>query len=155
MHLKILEINALKYMSLILLIFICTRICMASLKLELFTNPNTLLMIEEGIRGGITQISHGYAEANNKCMKNYDKNEESLFLMFLDANNLYGCPMTEKLPVGNFKWVKSTSKIDEVFTKTYDKNDDIGYFLKVDIEYPEELHDLHIDLPFVPEKNGN
>ena len=78
--------------------------------------------------------------------KNYDKNEESSFLMYLDANNLYGCPLTEKLPVGNFKWVKNTSKIYEEFTKNCDENDDIGYFLKVDIEYLEELDDLHIDL---------
>ena len=63
--------------------------------------------------------------------------------------------MTEKLPVGGFKWAKNKSKIDEEFIKNYDKNDDIGYFLKVDIEHPQELHDLHIDLPFLPEKSGN
>ena len=108
-----------------------------------------LLVIEEGIRGRITQESHGYARANNEYMKNYDKNEKSSFLMYSDANNLYGCPMTEKLPVGNFKWIKNTSKIDEEFIKNYDNNDDIGYFLKVDIEYLKEVHDLHIDLPFL------
>ena len=112
-------------------------------------------MVEEGIRRGATQASHGYAKANNKYMKNYDKNEESSFLMYLDANNLYGCPMTEKIPVGNLILVKNASKIDEKFIKNYDKNDNIGHFLKVDIEYPEQLHDLHIDLPFSPEKNEN
>ena len=70
-------------------------------------------MIEEGVRNGITQVSHGYGKANNKYMKNYDKNEESSFVMYLDANNLFGCPVTEKLPVGNFKWVKNASKIGE------------------------------------------
>ena len=125
---------------------------MTGVELELLTNTNVLLMIEVRIRGGITQVSHGYAKANNKYMKNYDKNEESPFLMYLDANNLYGCPITEKLPVGNFKWVKSTSKIDEEFIKSYDKNYNIGYFLKLGIEYLEKLYDLHIDLPFLPEK---
>ena len=109
-------------------------------------------MIEEGIRGGTTEESHGYAETNNKYMKNYDKNKKCFFLMHLDANNLHECPMTEKLPVGNFKWVKNVSKINEELIKDYDKNDDVGYFLKVDIEYHEELHDLHIDLQFLPEK---
>ena len=69
------------------------------------------LMVEEGTRGGIMQLSHGYAKANNKYMKDYNKNGESLFLMYLDPNNLYGCPMTEKLPVGNFKWVKTHLKL--------------------------------------------
>ena len=53
-----------------------------------------LLIVEQGIRGGITQVSHGYAKAYNKYMKNYDKNEESSFLMYLDTNNLYGCSLT-------------------------------------------------------------
>ena len=109
-------------------------------------------MVEEGITGGITQVSHGHAKANNKYIKNYDKNKESSFLLYLDANNLYECQVTEKLPAGGFKWVKNTSKIDEQFIKNDDENDDTGYFLKVDIEYPEELHNLHTDLPFSPEK---
>ena len=73
------------------------------LELELLTDPNMLLMFEERIRGGITQSSHRYAEANNKYMKNYDENKESSFLIYLDANNLYGCTMSQKLPVGSSK----------------------------------------------------
>ena len=75
-------------------------------ELELFTDPNILLMIEEGVRGGTTQVSHRYAEANNKYMKSYDKNKESSYLMYLDANNLYGWSMSQKQPVGIYKWVK-------------------------------------------------
>ena len=60
--------------------------------------------------------------------------------------------MIEKLPVGSFKWVKNVSRIDEEFMKNYDENSDIGYFIKVDLEYPKLLHDLHSDLPFLPEK---
>ena len=84
---------------------------MTGVELELLTDSNMLLMVEEGIRGGISQVSHGYAKANYKYMENYDKNEESSFLMYLDANNLYGYTMTEKLPVGNFKWVKTHLKL--------------------------------------------
>ena len=64
-----------------------------------------LMMFEEGTRGGIYQATYRYAEANNKYMKNYDKNKESSFLICDDANNLYGFPMCKKLPVSDFKWI--------------------------------------------------
>ena len=60
--------------------------------------------------------------------------------------------MTEKIPLGGFTSVKNVSKIDEKYIKSYDENGDIGFFLKVDFEYPKELHDLHSDLPFLLEK---
>ena len=63
--------------------------------------------------------------------------------------------MTGVLPVGGFKWIKNASKMSEEDIKNYDENSSIGFFLKVDFEYPKELHDLHSDLPFLPEKNGN
>ena len=130
--------------------YACIKITVV--KLELITDINMLLMIESGIRGGVCHVIQRYAEANNKYMDNYDENKELSFLSYLDANNLYGYSMIEKLPVGGFKWVKNVFKIDEEFIKNYDKNSDIGYFLKVDIEHPKELHDLHSDLSFLPEK---
>ena len=62
-----------------------------------------LLMFEEGIRGGTCQTIQRYAEANNKYMKNYKKNKPSSYLMYLDANNLYGWAMCKKLPVAEFE----------------------------------------------------
>ena len=87
-------------------------------------------------------------------MKNYDKNMESSYLEYLDANNLYGWAMSQKLPVDNFKWIAKDdiSKFDENFIKNYDENSDKGYILEVDAEYPENIHKLHSDLPFLPEK---
>ena len=106
----------------------CLKI--TGVKLGLITDINVLLMIENAMRGGVCHVIRSYAEVNNKYMDNYDENKESSFLPYLDVNNLYRCPMTEKLPVGRFKWVKNVSKIDEVFIKNYDENSDIGLFLK-------------------------
>ena len=65
-----------------------------------------ILMIEKGIRGGICQATYSYAKANNKYIKNYNKNIESSYIEYLDANNLYGWGMSQKLLVKGFKWVK-------------------------------------------------
>ena len=111
-----------------------------------------LLIVEKGTRGGICQAIHRYAKANNKYMKNYDKNIESSYLMYLDANNLYGWAMSQKLPVYGFKWIKKLSKFNEEFIKKYDENSDKGNFLQVDVEYPKNLYNLHSDLPFLPER---
>ena len=110
-----------------------------------------LVMVEKGTRGGICQAIHRYAKANNKYMKNYDKDVISSYIMCLDANNLYGWAMSQKLPVNGFKWAKHLSKFNEIFIRNYDENSDKGYFLKVDVEYSKELFDLHKDLPFLPE----
>ena len=120
-------------------------------ELELLTDENMFLTYEQGIRGGICNKVQGYAEANNKYMKNYDKNKESSFLMYVDANNLYGWTMSKKLPVDGFKWVDDLSMFTKDFIKNYDKGD-VGYLLVVHIEYPKTFRMLHSDLPFLPEK---
>ena len=111
-----------------------------------------LLMVKKGIRGGICQAIHRYAKANNEYMKSYDKNIALSYLMYLDANNLYGQAMSQKLPVNGFKLVNELSKFNENFTKNYDENSNKGYFLEVDVEYPKSLFNLHKDLPFLPER---
>ena len=85
-------------------------------------------------------------------MKNYNKDIISSYLMYLDANNLYGWAMSQKLPVNGFTWVEKLSRFNERFIKNYNENSDIGYFLEVDIDYPKELFNLHKDLPFLPER---
>ena len=106
-------------------------------------------MVEKGIRGAICHAIHRYAKANNKYMQNYEENEESSFLEYLDANNLYGCAMSEPLPVSGFDWMEDLSKIDEDFIKNYDKDSDKGCILELDIKYPKNLSS---DLPFLPER---
>ena len=127
-----------------------------NIELELLTDYDMLLMIEEGIRGGICHSIHRYAKANNKYMKNYNNNEESSYIQYLDANNLYGWAMSKNLSVNGFKWLDNdkTAKhvMNEEFIKNYNENDKKGYILEVDVKYPKQLHDLHSDLPFLPER---
>ena len=95
-------------------------------------------------------FKHRQVRANNKYIKNYDENKESSYIQYLDANNLYGWAMSQKLPVNGFKW--ANNEINEEFIKNYDENSDKGYILEVDIKYPRKLHDLHSDLPFLPKR---
>ena len=123
-----------------------------NVELELLTDYDMVLMVEEGIRGGICHAIQRYAKANNKYMKDYDRKKKSSYIQYLDANDLYGKAMTEKLPVKGFRWMDDISKIDEDFVKDYDKNNNKGYILDVDIDYPSKLQNLHSDLPFLPER---
>ena len=76
-----------------------------------------LLMIEAGISDGMWQSIHRYAKANNRYMKNYDKRIESSYLMYLDAKNLYGWAMSQKLPANGFEWENDLSRFNERFIK--------------------------------------
>ena len=102
-------------------------------------------MVEKGIRGGICHSIHRYAKANNKYMQNYNNNEESSYIQYLDANNLHGWAMSKKLLVNGFKWLDS-DKINEDFIKNYDENNEVN------VKYPKRLHELHSDLPFLSEQ---
>ena len=96
-----------------------------NVNLQLLTDVDILLMIEARIRGGMCQSIHRYAKANNKYMKNYDKIIESPYLMYLDANNLYGWAMSQKLPVNGFKWENDLSRFNEDSIKNYNENSDV------------------------------
>ena len=125
---------------------------MTGVQLELLNETNMLLLFEKGIRGGISIISNRYGEANNKYMKGYNKNKLSKFLMYLDANNLYGCAMSEKLPTHGFKWLTS-GEMEKLFNNQIVQVwDRIPCILEVDLEYPKELHDSHNDYPLCPER---
>ena len=124
---------------------------MTKINLDLISAIEMQLFIEKGIRGGISYIAHRYAKANNKYMKNYNEKEGSSYIMYLDANNLYGWAMSQKLPSGNFHWIPCHEYIN---LDSYDENSAKGLILEVHLEYPPELHHLHNDYPCAPEKTS-
>ena len=87
---------------------------MTNIKLELMTDIDMFQFIEKGMRGGVSYIAHRYGKANNKYMKEYDEKAPSKYIMYLDANNLYGWVMSQYLPTGGFRWMteKQISKLD-------------------------------------------
>ena len=115
-------------------------------KIRIINRYRDVLMVEKGTRGRICQARHRYAKANNKYMNCYNKCPELIYLMYLDANNLYGWAMSQKLPVNGFKWENNITIFNEDFIKNYDENSNVGYFLEVDIKYPKKLLLPHKDL---------
>ena len=110
-----------------------------------------LLMFERGIRGRITQSVHRWAAENNPYMGSaYDKSEPTKYLLYLDANNLYGWAMSQPLPTGEFRCIefRKDRSLKTIVEELVEKKD-YGYLLEVDEAYPKELHDYHNDLPFM------
>lgn len=118
------------------------------IQLELLTDIDMIMFVERGIRGGISQCSNRYSKANNKYLKDFNPDESTKFITYVDANNLYGWSMTQHMPKGNFKWVEN---VDNNFDFNVPDDSPIGFFLEVDLEYPQYLHDRHSDLPFCAE----
>ncbi|XP_033761654.1 uncharacterized protein LOC117343421 [Pecten maximus] len=124
---------------------------MTEVKLELLTDIDTHLFIEKGLRGGISMITHRHAEANNSHVPEYDPSKDTKYIVYLDANNLYGWAMSQPLPTHDFGWLNDQER--EKFDVTGISDDSqVGYILEVDLEYPSDLHDLHNDYPLAPER---
>ena len=108
-------------------------------------------MVEKVIRVGIYHAIHRYAKADNKYMKDYNKNKESSYLNYWDVSNSCGWAISQKLPADNFEWIEKTSDKED-FIKNYNEESDQGYFLEVEVQYPEILHKRHNDLPIFSER---
>ena len=124
---------------------------MTNIKLELMTDIDMFQFIEKGLHGGISYIANRYGKANNKYMKKYDEKAPSKYIMYLDANNLYGWAMSQYLPTSGFRWM-TQKQIDKIDLTKYKEDSEKGLIMEVDLEYPEELHNLHNDYPLGPEK---
>lgn len=121
-------------------------------EIELLTDIDKLLFIEKGIRGGISQCSKRYCKANNKHMDDFDADSESKYLVYLDANNLYGYSMMQPLPLENFEWCEREFTVEEITNLPDDAS--TGYIFEVDLEYPQHLHDKHSDYPLCAENRN-
>ena len=119
------------------------------IKLEKISHIDRYLFIEQGLRGGISCIAKRYAKTNDKYMNDSDLKKPSTFISYLDMNNLYGWAMSEYLPYDGFKWLKN---VDGFNVMSVYEESLIGYFLEVDLQYSDKLHELHNDYPPVPEK---
>ena len=119
----------------------CLKI--TEVELELLSDVDMLLMIEKGIRGGVSMVSKRFAKANNKYMgEKFDREKGSRFIQYLDANNLYDLAMSMKLPTRGFKWMNK---------RELDVWEKVPSILEVDLHYPERLHDAHNDYPLALE----
>ncbi|XP_074026512.1 uncharacterized protein [Leptinotarsa decemlineata] len=122
-----------------------------NIELELLTDIDMVHFFQKGIRGGISQCSERKHKANNTFLPDYNPNEPSSFISYLDATNLYGHSMSQPLPTGEFSWL-APHEILNLDIMNVDIDSPYGYVLEVDIHYPQELHDKHSDLPFLVER---
>ena len=118
------------------------------IKLELLTDIDKIMFIELGRKGGVSKCSNRYAKVNNPYMDCHNENEEIDYVIYFDANNLYGWAIAQALPFGIFEWVLN---VDNSFNFNISDDSSVGYILEVDLDYPEELHNTHSDFPFCPE----
>jgi len=121
-------------------------------ELELLRDLEMHLFIEKGMWGGISMASKRYAKANNPRAADYNPTKPNKYIMYLDANNLYGWAMSPLLPKGGFKWKRVMPTEQQIMKMK--ENSQIGWILEVDLEYPEELHEAHNSYPLAPEKKA-
>ena len=118
-------------------------------KLDLLSDIDMLLFCERAIRGGLNGIGEKrYIKANNKYLDDFDEEKPSTYGLFLDVVNIYGGTMMKKLPTGGFEW--SDISLDKIMQTSHEN--DVGYFVMVDLKYPSKLHDNHNDFPLAAEK---
>ena len=124
---------------------------MTKVELEKISDADIHLFTEIRMRGGISCVKKRFSKANNEYCPDYDKNKHKVYINYHDMNNLYGDAMSQYLPYGGFKWVEVNNEpVNKILNKSDNSLHD--YFLKVDLGYLEELHDIHNDYPMAPEK---
>ena len=121
-------------------------------KLELLTDLDMHLFIERGMRGSISMVRKCYTKANNPLVEGYNPEKPTNYITYLGANNHYGLAMSLPLLKKGFHW-KRVMPTEEQIMKMK-PNSKKGWILEVNLEYPEELHDIHKDYSLAPEKKA-
>jgi len=142
-------LDPLHFMTLPSLAWTCA-LKLTDVELDLITEPDMYLMVENSMRGGISTISRRHAKANNPQLKGYDPSKSTSYITYLDCNNLYGTAMSEPLPVGKFRFLDE-EEIAHFDLSSIAPDANMGYFIECDLSYPPHLHDLHSDYPLAPE----
>ena len=125
---------------------------MTGCELTLLNDPAMFEIMNRNLRGGVSMIMKRHAQANNKYMGDaFDPNKSSSYIMYLDANNLYGWAMSESLPYDDFQWL-SAEECQAIDWRVQTEDQEYGYFVECDLVYPDELHDAHNDYPLAPER---
>ena len=119
-------------------------------EIELLTDYDQHLLIERGMRGGISMVSECHAKANNPLVNGYDPEKPSSHILYLDANNLFGWAMSQPLPTGALRWEEDCERLAKTIVD-HPADDPEGFILEVDLEYPEDLHNTHNAYPLAPE----
>ncbi|XP_025412854.1 uncharacterized protein LOC112685238 isoform X2 [Sipha flava] len=127
---------------------------LTEVELELLSDYDQILMMEAGIRGGLTQASKRYAQANNSEIPDYDPSKPDSWITYLDATNLYGWAMSKAMPKDGFLWYEGDLNTENILNILDGMNETskVGWALEVDVTYPQSLHDDHNDLPYLPER---
>ena len=125
----------------------------SQITLDLLSDVNKYLFIINGIRGGLSMVSKWHSVANNKYLENYDQKKKSVFILDLDANNLYGRAMQDCMPYKNFKWIQM-DQLNYDFVAGLAADGPMGCIVQCRLVYPMALHDIHADYLLAPVKKS-
>ena len=124
---------------------------MSGVQMDLLTDINQYFFLKKGIRGGLSMVVKRYSKANNPNLSGYVSSAPHVYILDLDANNLYGKAMLEALPYSGFRWMGREELTQERIMGMSPTGED-GCFVECTLDYPKALHEWHSDYPLAPEK---
>ena len=113
------------------------------INLQLVSDPDISLFIDEGLLGGVSMVRNPHLFANNEEVPGYNESEEKKWLLSLDCNNQYCWVLSQSLPTGGFPWVDDINKFNKESILNIKNDESTGYYLELVLEYPLHLHQTH------------